>query len=61
MKLQCSNAELAERLSVGDITYATHKSPTYATFKNITKPTQSVSPQVNGELQWQLLANMSLN
>lgn len=61
MQLRCSNADLAERLSVGDITYNTHKSPTYATFKNITKPTQSVSPQVNGELQWQLIANMSLN
>ncbi len=61
MKLQCSNADLAERLSVGDIIYTTHKSPTYATFSNITKPTQSVSPQVNGELQWQLIANMSLN
>nr|WP_202599458.1 MULTISPECIES: type VI secretion system baseplate subunit TssF [unclassified Vibrio] len=61
MKLVCSNADLAERLSVGDITYTTHKSPTYATFRNITKPTQSVSPQINGELQWQLIANMSLN
>ena len=61
MKLECSNADLAERLSVGDVTYSTHKSPTFATFKNITKPTQSVSPQVNGELQWQLIANMSLN
>nr|WP_282437245.1 type VI secretion system baseplate subunit TssF [Vibrio amylolyticus] len=60
-KLLCSNSDLAERLSVGDITYTTHKSPTYATFHNITKPTQSVSPQVNGELQWQLIANMSLN
>ncbi|GGK42317.1 type VI secretion system baseplate subunit TssF [Aliivibrio fischeri] len=61
MKLVCSNADLSERLSVGDIIYTTHKSPTYATFSNITKPTQSVSPQVNGELQWQLIANMSLN
>ena len=61
MKLQCSNADLAERLSAGDITLNTHKSPPYAVFKNITKPTQSVSPQVNGELQWQLIANMSLN
>ncbi|MGF1696325.1 type VI secretion system baseplate subunit TssF [Vibrio lamellibrachiae] len=60
-KLLCSNSDLAERLSVGDITYTTHKSPTFATFQNITKPTQSVSPQVNGELQWQLIANMSLN
>ncbi|GLR73193.1 type VI secretion system baseplate subunit TssF [Aliivibrio sifiae] len=61
LKLVCSNADLAERLSVGDVIYTTHKSPTYATFSNITKPTQSVSPQVNGELQWQLIANMSLN
>lgn len=61
MKLLCSNADLSERLSVGDIIYTTHKSPTYATFSNVTKPTQSVSPQVNGELQWQLIANMSLN
>ncbi len=61
IKLVCSNADLAERLSVGDITYTTYKSPTYATFSNITKPTQSVSPQINGELHWQLIANMSLN
>ncbi len=61
LKLLCSNADIAERLSVGDITYTTYKSPTYATFTNITKPTQSVSPQVNGELHWQLIANMSLN
>jgi len=61
MKLTCSNGDLAERLSVGDVTYTSHNSPTYATFTNITKPTQSVSPQVNGELQWQLIANMSLN
>ncbi|PKF50031.1 type VI secretion system baseplate subunit TssF [Enterovibrio nigricans] len=60
-KLICSNADLAERLSVGDITYTTHKSPTYASFINITKPTHSVSPQINGELHWQLIANMSLN
>ena len=61
MKLECSNAGLAERLSVGEISFNTHKSPEYATFTNITKPTQSVSPQLNGELQWQLIANMSLN
>ncbi|MDN3611777.1 type VI secretion system baseplate subunit TssF [Vibrio ostreicida] len=61
VKLTCSNGDLAERLSVGDITLNSHNSPTYSKFSNITKPTQSVSPQVNGELQWQLIANMSLN
>lgn len=61
IKLTCSNALLAEQLAVGDITCSTHKSPQYASFTNITKPTQSVSPQINGELQWQLIANMSLN
>lgn len=61
MKLLCSNADLSERLSVGDIIYTTHKSPAFASFTNLTKPTESVSPQTSGELQWQLIANMSLN
>ncbi|MCL9783489.1 type VI secretion system baseplate subunit TssF [Vibrio sp. S4M6] len=60
-KLSCSNGQLAERLSVGDITRTTHHSSTLATFSNITKPTQAVSPQIDGELHWQLIANMSLN
>ena len=30
MKLTCSNGDLAERLSVGDITYTSSNSPTYA-------------------------------
>lgn len=61
MKLTCSNASLAERLSVGDICHITNQSPSSAIFRNITKPTQAISPQINGELQWQLIANMSLN
>ncbi|KJY87238.1 MULTISPECIES: type VI secretion system baseplate subunit TssF [Vibrio] len=61
MKLTCSNGDLAERLSVGHVEDMSPNSTTFASFSNITKPTQSVSPQVNGELQWQLIANMSLN
>lgn len=61
MKLVCSNGPLPERLSIGDITHTTHKSPNYASFTNITKPTASVSPQLDGTLHWQLIANMSLN
>ena len=61
MKLVCSNARLAERLSIGDIVHATYKSSTLVTFTNLTKPTQSVSPQLDGELHWQLISNMSLN
>ena len=61
MKLTCSNANLAERLIIGDISYSTQNSPGYSSFTNITKPTPSVSPNINGALQWQLISNMSLN
>jgi len=61
MKLTCRNANLAERLIIGDITYSTQNSPGYSSFTNITKPTASVSPNINGALQWQLISNMSLN
>ncbi|QUM80162.1 type VI secretion system baseplate subunit TssF [Moritella sp. 5] len=61
MKLTCSNANLPERLIIGDITYSTQNSPGYASFTNISKPTASVSPNINGALQWQLISNMSLN
>ncbi|MGF1742208.1 type VI secretion system baseplate subunit TssF [Vibrio profundum] len=61
IKLLSSNARLAERLSAGEISEPTHNTLGHITFANITKPTQSVSPQVSGELHWQLIANMSLN
>lgn len=61
MKLTCSNGKLPERLAVGEINFTTHDSSNYASFANLIKPTPSVSPQLDGSLRWQLIANMSLN
>ncbi|GAB6260821.1 type VI secretion system baseplate subunit TssF [Photobacterium sp. CCB-ST2H9] len=61
IKLTCTNGKLPQRLAPGDIAFTTHKSTNYADFKNLTKPTVSVSPQIDSSLHWQLIANMSLN
>ncbi|MDO6708561.1 type VI secretion system baseplate subunit TssF [Photobacterium sp. 1_MG-2023] len=61
IKLTCTNGKLPQRLAPGDISFTTHKSTNYADFTNLTKPTVSVSPQIDSSLHWQLIANMSLN
>ncbi|MDA9557260.1 type VI secretion system baseplate subunit TssF [Vibrio sp.] len=61
MSLTCSNGSLPERLSVGDIKDDNTQGAEKSECINITKPTQSLRPQLSGELQWQLIANMSLN
>lgn len=40
LQLTCSNRELPERLTIGDLCVATEESPAYATFRNITRPTR---------------------
>lgn len=59
--LTCSNRELPERLTVGDICYSTEESPSYAMFRNITRPTPVLRPTLDGSLLWTLISNLSLN
>jgi len=61
LALTCTNANLPERLRVGDIDTATGESPPFTKFSNITAPTASVSPPLDGGLHWLLISNMSLN
>lgn len=61
LHLTCSNREMPERLSVGDIHVATEASPAYADFRNITRPTSTLRPTLDGSLLWTLISNLSLN
>lgn len=61
IQLTCSNRQLPIELGKGDIQTATENSPTYATFSNITEPTQPLRPILDGSLLWTLISNMSLN
>ncbi|KHJ50059.1 type VI secretion protein [Vreelandella venusta] len=59
--LTCSNRELPEQLTVGDVCVDTQHSPTFATFHNITRPTPVLRPALDDGLLWVLISNLSLN
>jgi len=61
IKLTCTNRLLPLELGVGDICVATDTSPPFATFQNITVPSQSLRPVLDGSLLWTLISNLSLN
>lgn len=59
--LTCTNRELPLTLRVGDINQPTKGSPSFASFRNITRPSVPLYPVLDGSLHWSLLSNMSLN
>lgn len=61
IKLMCTNRLLPLELGVGDICYSTDTSPPFASFENITLPSQSLRPVLDGSLLWTLISNLSLN
>ena len=61
MELTCTNRTLAESLRPGDIRLHTDTSPEYAEFRNLTPPTRSVLPPLEGDLLWRLISHLSLN
>lgn len=61
LKLTCTNRLLPLELGIGDICEPTDTSPPYADFHNITIPSQSLRPVLDGSLLWTLISNLSLN
>lgn len=61
VEMTCSNRNLCEKLKVGDICMGTSQSPSFATFKNISRITQSVPPPLEGKLLWRLISHLSIN
>ena len=61
LALTCTNKDLPALLGVGDICLQTQTTPTFAQYANITRPTPSYRPVLDGALQWTLISNLSLN
>ncbi|MCW2271231.1 hypothetical protein D3C77_106870 [compost metagenome] len=59
--LTCTNRNLPLALGVGDISLATEATPPLASYRNITRPTRPYRPVLDGQLQWTLISNLSLN
>lgn len=59
--LTCTNRDLPLALSVGDICVNTEVTPPLVRYRNIRRPTRPCRPVLDGELQWALISNLSLN
>ncbi|NIF28994.1 type VI secretion system baseplate subunit TssF [Pantoea sp. Tr-811] len=59
--LTCTNRDLPLALGIGDIDVIDEKTPPLATYRNIRVPTRPCRPVLDGQLQWALISNMSLN
>ncbi|MFM2480445.1 type VI secretion system baseplate subunit TssF [Celerinatantimonas sp. YJH-8] len=61
LQLTCTNRQLPLELGKGDLSVETQSSPSFASFRNITEPTQPLHPVLDGSLLWTLISNLSLN
>ncbi len=61
VELTCTNRDLPRELRAGDICEPTDRSPAGARFRNLLKPTPTVSPPLGQGLHWRLISHMSLN
>ncbi|MGL4667754.1 MAG: type VI secretion system baseplate subunit TssF [Saezia sp.] len=61
IQMTCTNRQLPLALGIGDICIPTEETPSFATYKNITRPTEPCRPILDGTLHWTLISNMSLN
>ncbi|MFG0409951.1 type VI secretion system baseplate subunit TssF [Pseudomonas sp. FYR_11] len=59
--LTCTNRDLPLALGVDDIDVVCEATPALTTYTNICKPTRPYRPVLDGQLQWALVSNMSLN
>ncbi|MTD26535.1 type VI secretion system baseplate subunit TssF [Erwinia sorbitola] len=61
ISMTCTNRELPLSLGIGDICEPMKGSPSFASFRNITRPSVPLFPSLDGSLHWSLISNMSLN
>ncbi|WP_060477998.1 MULTISPECIES: type VI secretion system baseplate subunit TssF [Pseudomonas] len=59
--LTCTNRDLPLALTVGDINVISEVTPPLATYTNLCAPSRPYRPVLDGQLQWALISNMSLN
>lgn len=61
VELTCTNRHLPGSLRAGDICEPTDSSPAGTRFRNILKPSPTISPPLGRGMQWRLISHLSLN
>lgn len=59
VSLTCTNRDLPLALGAGDVCIPTPDVPTFVSSRNLTAPTPSYRPVLDGNLQWRLISNLS--
>ncbi|MCB5205264.1 type VI secretion system baseplate subunit TssF [Neorhizobium sp. T786] len=59
--LTCFNRNICAELAIGEIRTAPKSAATFVEYTNVTRPTVPVYPPLDGTLNWNLIANLSLN
>lgn len=61
LELTCMNGRLCKHLGVGDINAPDGEHCDFAMFKNITRPTKPVYPELGEQAPWHFVSHMALN
>ncbi|SLM32866.1 Type VI secretion protein, VC_A0110 family (fragment) [Desulfamplus magnetovallimortis] len=61
IELTCTNGAEPDHIMPGDICHPTFNSPELLDFSNITPPTSSVDPPLEGVTLWRMLSHITLN
>jgi len=59
--LTCTNRDLPLALNAGDICVVNEFTPPLTTYRNLQRPTRPCRTVLDGQLQWALISNLSLN
>lgn len=65
IELTCSNGTRAQQLKVGDVDVTTQDTPSFITYRNLTRPSRCYPPMLqsggHGDRHWALISNLALN
>lgn len=61
VKMLCTNKNAPSKLALGDLCVKDPHSPLEVEFSNVTIPTISYPPPIDGDFLWKVISNMSLN
>lgn len=61
VELTCTNRDLPGELRAGDVCEPTDRSPAGVRFRNLLKPTPTISPPLGRGLHWRLISHLALN
>lgn len=61
IELTCSNGDLPTQLGEGELNVTSQATPSFATYRNLARPTRSYPPALDAESQWALISNLALN